>query len=178
MRFRLTRIVVVAGLLSLALCVVAQAQKSGRITGTVRVASGAPVPGVAVIATNQVTGKWKRTRSGSDGVYSVQLPAGAYRLRVAAPHVARFDKNKNYGEFSIVRDDILENVIVEAGKETSIDIPLDQIELKETPKTPGDKPTGHAGGETVTSAPQIEPERREARDRWRIGFPEYDRYGD
>jgi hypothetical protein len=178
MRFSLTRIVVAAALLSLALCVAVQAQNSGRIKGTVRVASGAPVPGVAIVATNQVTGKWKRTRSGADGVYSFQLPAGAYRLRVSAPHVARFDKSKNYGEFSIVRDDTLENVIVEAGKETPIDIPLDQIELKEIPKAPGDKPTGHAGGETVPSAPQIDPERREARDRWRIGFPEYDRYGD
>jgi carboxypeptidase family protein len=178
MRFSLTRIVVAAGLLPLVLCLAVQAQKSGGITGKVRVASGAPVPGVAVIATNQVTGKWKRTRSGIDGLYSFRLTAGAYRLRVAAPHVARFDKDKNYGEFSIVRGDMLENVIVEAGKETPIDIPLDQIELKEIPKAPGDKPTGHAGSETVSSAPQIDPERRESRDRWRIGFPEYDRYGD
>ena len=25
---------------------------------------------------------------------------------------------------------------------------------------------------------KLSPDRREARDRWRIGFPEYDRYGD
>ena len=160
------------------LSVCAQAQSSGTIKGTMRVASGAPVAGVTVIATNQVTGKWKRTRSNADGAYSMRLTAGAYRLRVAAPHVARFEKDKNYGEFAIARGDTLENVIVAGGKDTLVDIPLDQVELKPIPKQPGDRPTGNAGGETVPSAPQTDPTRREARDRWRIGFPEYERYGD
>ena len=153
-------------------------QGSGSIKGTVRVASGAPVPGVTVIVTNQVTGKWKRIRSGIDGTYSFRLVAGAYRLRVAAPHVAKFDKDKDYGEFAIPRGEALENVIVEAGKDTVVDIPLDQVELKEIPKRADDKPTGNAGRETVASKPQTDADRREARDRWRIGFPEYDRYGD
>ncbi|MEP6570513.1 MAG: carboxypeptidase-like regulatory domain-containing protein [Acidobacteriota bacterium] len=157
---------------------VAQAQSSSHIRGTVRVASGAPAPGVTVIVTNQVTGKWKRMRSSADGVYSFRLVAGAYRLRVAAPHVAKFDKDKNYGEFAIPRGDALENVIVEAGNDTVVDIPLDQAELKEIPAQPGDKPTGNAGRETVSSEPETDPTRREARDRWRVGFPEYDRYGD
>ncbi len=154
------------------------AQGTGRLQGTVRVASGAPIAGVAVIVTNQVTGKWKRVRSGAGGRYSFSLPAGAYRLRVSAPQAAKFDKDKNYGDFTIVRGEALENVIIEAGKETVIDIPLDQVEIKEIPRAPGDKPTGHAGAETVPSEPQTSQDRREARDRWRIGFPEYDRYGD
>ncbi|MGH8743195.1 MAG: carboxypeptidase-like regulatory domain-containing protein, partial [Burkholderiales bacterium] len=153
-------------------------QGSGSIRGVVRVASGAPAPGVTVIVTNQVTGKWKRMRSGPDGTYSFRLTAGAYRLRVAAPQVAKFDKDKNYGEFTLPRGEALENVIVEAGTETVVDIPLDQVELKEIPGPLGDKPTGHAGSETVSSEPQTDPTRRAARDRWRIGFPEYDRYGD
>src|SRR3982074_292395 len=153
-------------------------QGSGSIKGTVRVASGAPVPGVAIVATNQVTGKWKRTRSGADGVYSFRLNAGAYRLKLSAPHVAKFDKDKNYGEFAIPRGEVLENVIVTAGGETIVDIPLDQVEIKEIPKQAGDKPTGNAGAETVPSEPQTVPDRGEARDRWRIGCPEYDRYGD
>jgi hypothetical protein len=168
-------------LVLLTLCAAAQAQGSGSIRGTVRVASGAPMAGVVVIATNQVTGKWKRTRSNADGAYSIRLTAGAYRLRVAAPHVAKFEKDKNYGEFAIARGDALENVIVAGGKETLVDIPLDQVELKELPGAPGanrSRPTGHAGGETVPSEPQTDPKRREARDRWRIGFPEYERYGD
>jgi hypothetical protein len=156
----------------------AQGQSSGRLIGTVRVASGAPVAGVAVVATNQVTGKWKRTRTNAGGKYLFQLLAGAYRLKLSAPHVANFDKDKNYGEFAIPRGDALENIIVEPGKETLVDISLDQFEVKEIPKQPGDTPTGHAGDETVPSEPQMDPEKREARDRWRIGFPEYDRYGD
>src|SRR6185436_12249915 len=153
-------------------------QGPGRIRGTVHVASGAPAPGVTVVATNQVTGKWKRVRSGPDGTYSCQLGAGAYRIKVAAPHVAKFDKDKNYGEFALPRGEVLENVIVEPGKDTAVDIPLDQLELKEIPRPAGEKPTGNAGAETVKSEPQTDATRREARDRWRIGFPEYDRYGD
>src|SRR5882762_10596787 len=93
----------------------AMGQGSGTLKGTVRVASGAPVPGVAVVATNQVTGKWKRARSGADGVYSFRLSVGAYRLKVSAPHLAKFDRDKNYGEFAIPRGEVLENVIVASG---------------------------------------------------------------
>src|SRR6266540_3755668 len=167
-----------AVLLTAALCPSVQGQSTGSIKGSIRATSGAPVVGAVVIATNQVSGKWKRTRSGLDGMYSMRLNAGAYRLRVAAPHVARFDKDKNYGEFAIARGDALENVIVEAGKETVIDIPVDQLEVKAIPEQRADKPLGHAGRETVPSEPQTELDRREAPDRWRVGFPEYDRYGD
>jgi hypothetical protein len=167
-----------AALLTPLIAISGFAQSSGRLRGTVRVASGAPIAGVSIIVTNQVTGKWKRMRSGVDGSYSFSLSPGAYRLRVGAPHAAKFDKDKNYGDFTIARGDALENVIVEAGRETVIDIPLDQVAIKEIPRESGDKPSGHAGAETVPSEPQINQERREARDRWRIGFPEYDRYGD
>lgn len=166
-------------LLAPALSISVMGQSSGRLKGTVRVASGAGVAGVVVIATNQVTGKWKRTRSNADGAYSFQLTPGAYRLKVTAPHVAAFKKDKDYGEFAIPKGNALENVIVEPAKETLVDIPLDQVELKQIPKPEsGDTPTGHAGAETVKSEPPGNQERREARDRWRLGFPEYDRYGD
>src|SRR6266550_2850942 len=95
---KLIPVVTLAGLmLASSLCVLGQS--SGRIKGTVRAASGVPVSGVSVVATNQVTSKWKRVRTNPDGTYSIQLNAGAYRLRVAAPHVAKFDKDKNYGDF-------------------------------------------------------------------------------
>lgn len=161
-----------------ACCILAHGQGSGRLKGKVHVASGAPVAGVAVVVTNQVTGKWKRARSNAEGIYSFQLSPGAYRLKLSRPHVAAFDKNKVYGDFAQPQGEALENVIVEAGKEIVVDIPLDQVEVKVIPKQPGDEPTGHAGKETVSSEPQLSPERHEARDRWRIGFPEYDRYGD
>jgi hypothetical protein len=41
-----------------------------------------------------------------------------------------------------------------------------------------DDPLGHAGESRVEEEEQTQPDRRSARDRWRLGFPEYDRYGD
>jgi hypothetical protein len=152
--------------------------QDGILKGTVRLASGAPASAVAVIATNQVTGKWKRARTDANGSYSLRLRAGAYRITLGSPHVAQFANDKDYGEFALPRGDTLENVIISAGRETTIEIPLAEFELKELTRASGDKPTGHAGQQTVPSAPQTDQTRREARDRWRIGFPEYDRYGD
>jgi hypothetical protein len=152
--------------------------QDGTLKGTVRTASGTPAPGVAVIATNQVTGKWKRARTDPNGSYALRLSAGAYRVTVQPPHVAKFANDKDYGEFALPRGEALENVIISAGKETTVEIPLAELESKELSPAPGDKPLGHAGQQTVTSAPQTDQTRREARDRWRIGFPEYDRYGD
>ena len=132
------------------------AQQSGRLKGVVRTAAGAPAPGAVVVVTNQVTRRVHRTRSDADGSYSLSLPAGAYRLSLDQPNTAQFDKDKNYGDFAIVRGDTLENVVVEPGKEILVDIAI------------APPPTG--------AAP--EPQRRETPDRWRIAFPEYDRYGD
>jgi hypothetical protein len=154
-------------------------QEHGRIAGTVRNSAGAPTAGVVVIATNQVTSRVTRTQSGSDGSYSLRLRAGAYRLTVAPPDEAKFGTDKNYGDFALPRGAALENLIVEPGKDITVDIQL--AERKETTaveKRDEDKPTGYAGEDTVKSDPQTQSERRESRDRWRIGFPEYDRYGD
>ncbi|HKY44646.1 MAG TPA: carboxypeptidase-like regulatory domain-containing protein, partial [Pyrinomonadaceae bacterium] len=129
------------------------AQASGRLKGVVRNPSGAPVAGAVVVVTNQVTRKVRRVRSTADGSYSVSLEPGAYRVTLDQPNVALFDKDKNYGDFAIVRGDTLENVIIESGKDTVVDIPL--------------------------APPQTSPsQRRETPDRWRVTFPEYDRYGD
>jgi hypothetical protein len=84
------------------------------------------------------------------------LRAGAYRITLDQPHVASFDKDKNYGDYAIVRGDTIENVIVEAGKDTELEIR-----------------TAEAKGEDKS-----EQQARETPDRWRIIFPEYDRYGD
>ncbi|MGH9970752.1 MAG: carboxypeptidase-like regulatory domain-containing protein [Pyrinomonadaceae bacterium] len=154
------------------------AQSRGRITGKVRNDAGGPVAAAVVLVTNQVTTRGKRVRTNTDGSYSVQVSAGAYRVSVEAPHVAKFQNDKDYGEFAIPRGDVLENVIVEAGKDTALDFVVEVQKPEPVSPPPSDKPTGYAGQETVPSEPQKKPDRREARDRWRIGFPEYDRYGD
>src|SRR5438105_118443 len=161
--------------LMVALTICAFAQKSGSITGSVRGAAG-----VTVIATNQVTSKVKRTRAGADGRYAMKLPAGAYHLGVELPYIAKFDeaKKKNYGEHALIRDDALENVIVTEGKEITIDFEVEKKEQKTFTNPPERKPLGAAGSDSVKSEPQTQPDRREVRDRWRIGFPEYDRYRD
>jgi hypothetical protein len=158
----------------LAATVFAAAQPRGTIAGKIN----PPAAAVVVIATNQVSSRVARTETDSGGNYSLKLRAGAYRLSVAAPYTAKFDKTKNYGDHALIRDDSLENVIVAAGQETKIDFAVGKIEVKPLLTVAPRKPLGAAGKASVRSEPQTESDRREVRDRWRIGFPEYDRYGD
>ena len=137
-------------------CIPVLAQRSGRLNGVVRTAADAPSAGVVVVVTNQVTRTTRRVRTASDGSYSLRLPAGAYRLQLDQPHTAQFDKDKNYGDFAIARGDTLENVIIEPDKETVVDFAV-------APPPTGEPPP---------------PQSRETSDRWRVTFPEYDRYGD
>jgi Carboxypeptidase regulatory-like domain len=153
---RYFRNILAATMLMLSLSIISLAQESGGIRGHVRVSSGAPSAGVDVVIINQVTRRVHRTRSRADGTYSIRLSPGAYRIGLTQPRVAQFDKDKNYGDFAIARGETLENVIVEPGKDTTIDIVV---------APPADQ----------TGPP---PDRRETPDRWRIIFPEYDRYGD
>ncbi|MEJ7623819.1 MAG: carboxypeptidase-like regulatory domain-containing protein [Pyrinomonadaceae bacterium] len=142
---------------------------SGRVTGKVTTADGKPATGVTVIATNQTNSDTGDDQTGTDGGFSLRLSAGAYRITVAAPFLARFDQGKlrDYGVFSrLICDEAknctaLENVIVDGG-ERKIDFVV---------AAPNDELAGKP-------LAKIEPERREVRDRWRLGFPEYDRYGD
>ena len=135
--------------------------------------------GVVVVAANQVTGKEERGRSAPDGRYKIQLAEGAYRVFVNGAYAAKFDKNKEYGEFAIPRGDTLENVVVTAAKQTVIDIAVEERKtLASTDDQVREKPPGYSGRTSVSSEAQQTPDRRTVRDRWRIGFPEYDRYGD
>ncbi|HEX8474365.1 MAG TPA: carboxypeptidase-like regulatory domain-containing protein [Pyrinomonadaceae bacterium] len=158
---------------------IASAQTHGSLVGVVRDASGKEVAGVVVVATNQVTSGTTRGGTGSNGRYSFRLPAGAYRITVEAPFVAKFEKDKTYGEWAQPRGDALENVIITAGQDTTLDFQVERKkELPATAPLQTGEPTGHAGDASIASAPQTAPDRVEVRDRWRIGFPEYDRYGD
>jgi Carboxypeptidase regulatory-like domain len=187
--------------LLLASIVCVSAQQKGRISGVVINQAKAPLAGVVVIITNQVNRRTHRTKTDAKGEYSMSLPAGAYRIKTEAPYAARFLRISNLperqyvmagetyaAEFPSEKDykagnfnDAQENVIVVDGKETKLNIPaelLKEEKLAVNPNDKQDKPTGYAGDDTVESAPQTKPDRREMRDRWRIGFPEYDRYGD
>jgi hypothetical protein len=145
------------------------AQTRGRIVGIVRNASKAPLAGAHVTAINQVTTRRARTRTTADGRFAFKLHAGAYRILVSAPNVERFDR---------------ENVIVEAGRDAAVEIDLKAAEKIEAnvaqvvDPTAHEKPLGASGAHTVESAPQTDARIREVRDRWRVTFPEYDRYGD
>ena len=145
---------------------------SGRLTGKVLDKDGKPMADVTVVATNQTSTEAESDRTNADGSFSMRLRAGAYRLTVASPYEARFDRGKlsDYGVFSNVICDeskkkcaVLENVIIDGG-DRKIDI------VAVDPKTEMDR--------SEPAAVAAVPERREVRDRWRIGYPEYDRYGD
>jgi hypothetical protein len=149
--------------LLLASAVCASAQKRGRISGIVRDSSGTPVQQLIVVATNQVTGRAERATTKADGRYSLQLQPGAYSIRVDAPYVAKFEKSESYGDYAIARGDLLENVIVAGDRDVTLDIKVERQK---------------ATDDVARTGPQETTDRQEVRDRWRMGFPEYDRYGD
>jgi hypothetical protein len=163
-------------LFAVAVCVVGQSD--GSFNGVVRDVSGVNLPGVVIVFTNQVTSDAKLITTGAKGIYSIKLSPGAYRVTVQPPYSAKFSKDKNYGEFAIPRDQALENLIAEPGKSTTLDVVVEKEKLEPPVSVPDEKPPGHAGKDSIASQPQSQPDRREARDRWRLGFPEYDRYGD
>ncbi len=138
-------------LLIVASCLI---QTTGRLQGVVRTQTGAPVPNAVVVITNQVTRQTRRVRTNADGSYSIRLPAGAYRVTLDQPQVAAFDSGKNYGDYAIVRGDTLENVIIAPDQLFELEIPVTESQTKQ------------------------ESSQKETPDRWRIEFPEYDRYGD
>ncbi len=147
---------------------------SGRLTGKVVDAEGKPVAGVVVTATNQSSVDTENSRTKTDGSYSMRLRSGAYRIQVQAPFEARFDRGKTqeYGVFSNIICDaaricsILENVIIDDGERK-----IDFVVVEPAKAVPDPSPT-------ATPPPALSIDGREVRDRWRIEYPEYDRYGD
>jgi hypothetical protein len=161
-------------------------QERGRLTGRVLDNPGTMpkgVEGVTVVAVNQVSARAYRTRTKTNGAYSLSLPAGAYRVRLEAPFRASFDTKVKYGPFALARGDAVENIGVEPGRDTSLDIVLAPKDGTPAPSAPpageGDEgdPTGYAGTSGVETEAPTRPDRVPVRDRWRIDFPEYERYG-
>jgi hypothetical protein len=145
----------------------------GRLIGKVTDKDGKPLTGVTVTVTNQTTSETRSKQTTADGGYSFRLAAGAYRITVEAPFEARFDRGKvnEYGVFAnVVCDETkkrcraLENVIIDSGERK-----IDFVVVEPAKETPADAPAQPATAQA---------NRREFRDRWRIEFPEYDRYGD
>lgn len=145
------------------------AQKTGgRLTGKVIDKDSKPIANISVLVTNQTSSEVRSRRTGADGTFSFRLSAGAYKISVEKPFEARFDRGKTveYGTFSnLICDEstklcpVLENIIIDGTADRRIEFLAVVLEKAATPVEP-------------------EPDRRETRDRWRIGFPEYDRYGD
>ena len=147
----MTRLILVLTF-TLTLALSAYGQRRGTIAGVVK--AGATPAGVTVVATNQVNSEVTRAGIGGDGRYSLRLRAGAYRLSVELPYIAKFDKAKNYGAHALIRDDSLENVIVSDGKETTIDFAVEKRAENPLVNLPERKPLGAAGQESVESEPQ------------------------
>ena len=183
----LTKILFLLGLFLINFSVVTAQQESGRLFGTVTDADGKPLTKVTVTITNQVTTSQETDLTNSDGKFSFRLLAGAYRLSVELPYAARFDRSKTaeYGKFAkLICDEtkkkceILENILISSEAETKIDFQVEKQEPEVVSSPSSGEPTGSVGNNSIESAPQMFGDRREVRDRWRIGFPEYDRYGD
>src|SRR6267142_3417303 len=56
---------------------------TGRLSGVVRDATGAAVPGATVTITNVATNATQTVTSSADGSYSVNVPPGTYTVTVA-----------------------------------------------------------------------------------------------
>jgi hypothetical protein len=166
---------------------VAAKTNDGKLIGTVSDENGKPLAGVSVSITNQTTSETKTAKTRADGRYSFRLSAGAYRLSANPPFEASFERGKarEYGIFANVICDptrkrcvILENILIGADAETKIDFVAVPVKTEPINAPNQDDPTGASGKTSIDSEPQNSSSTREVRDRWRIGFPDYDRYGD
>ena len=67
----------------------ASAQSDGRVSGVVRDATGAVIPGVTVTATNQATKDSRTATTAGDGSYSLSLAPGSYQVTASIPGFRR-----------------------------------------------------------------------------------------
>jgi hypothetical protein len=154
-------------------------QSGGRLTGKVTYTDGKAAAGVVLRIINQTSSNTRFIKTKADGSYAARLGAGAYRLSAEPPFEARFNRGKaaEYGAFSYpVCDEtkkfcpVLENIIIGGDAERKIDFEV--VDKNAVPAVP---PV--AGAPAKPPPPKLA-DQAELRDRWRIGFPEYDRYGD
>src|SRR5437870_5899852 len=79
-------LLVIAALIALTPSLLAQSAGTGALTGTVRDATGAVIPGVTVTLTSTDTNQIRSTITGEEGSYRFSLlPPGAYGVRFTLP---------------------------------------------------------------------------------------------
>lgn len=90
MNSRIARVLVVFAALAFLSVVPLSGQTGATISGTVRDASGNPMPGATVTVINQETGNTRGARSGTNGAYSVAgLAPGLYAVSAELPGFGR-----------------------------------------------------------------------------------------
>jgi hypothetical protein len=176
------RAFVSACVFALMICAAAFGQKSkGSLIGTLTGTNNAPAAGVEVTVINQVTSKEARMKTKSDGSFSFNLPAGAYRLLVEG---ARQDS------FACKGFERCENIIVgQGGEAVKVDVSLKQPKKEgaqlgpdpsQVPPVDAGQPLGYTGRSPIKNE-SPDPDRPNIipmRDRWRADFPMSQRYGD
>ncbi len=118
--------------LALILCAVPAYAQNGRITGSVKDASGTALSGVGVRATNQRTSAASRTTTGNDGSFTISgLAAGMYTVSASMPGLRTVSQNVAVGaDQSVSLDLVLQPVTLEAVTVTAM---LREQELAKVP---------------------------------------------
>jgi len=127
----LSRRLLVASLFAFTLHFAYAADISARIKGSITDPSGAVLPNVAVIATNQDTGVKFTTTSSADGAYIFpQLPIGTYSISAAAPGFRSFNAT---GIKLNIDQEYVEAVKLELGSASeTVSIKADAVQVNTT----------------------------------------------
>jgi len=128
----ITRLAVTVALVAFTFSQPAWGQSESRITGVVRDATGAVVPGATVTATNQTTRDSKTATTGADGSYSISVPPATYSVAVSLTGFRRTAQDVEISagaskqlDFSL-ETQLTEEVTVTATKreQTILDVPF------------------------------------------------------
>jgi hypothetical protein len=154
----------------------APAQARATVSGTVRSAAGAPLPSVTVTITNLDTENERQAISEADGTFEIAgLLPGRYQIKVEEPNFASY---------------LGQPVSLAAGQQFTATITLNPATPAPTPPpapTPAPPPTPTPAPRptpTPTPPPAAAPAEAErvipdyipTPDRWRLDFPEWQRY--
>jgi iron complex outermembrane receptor protein len=128
----LVRLRLLVGVAFLLLPSISLAQTEGRVTGVVRDATRAALPGATVTATHETTRQVRTATTAGDGGYTLTLPPGRYTVTASAPSFARGSQvvdvtagGSSQADF-VLETQLAEQVTVTATKreQTLLDVPL------------------------------------------------------